>query len=146
VADLPDSGLVDAALMERLANDAALMALCPGGVYWSLRPETTPAATAFVLVAYYDGDRVDGFGGPLWETTVYTVKAVILNTSRTPARQAAARIHALLEGQLLDLSDAGYVPMHLARTDRIAFNELDPANKAMWHHHGGLYALMDYPA
>lgn len=140
---MADTGLVDAAVMEVLANDAALMALCPDGVYWGLRPE---GATAFVLVALFDHDEEPGLDSrTLYEQTTYLVKAVIMARTRTPTRQAAARIHELLHGVILDLSTAGSVAMALQRVDRVAYPELDTANKAVWHHGGGQYELMHYP-
>lgn len=144
---MADSGLVDAAVMEILAQDATLTGLCPDGVYWSVvppRPAPALPATAFVIVAHFDSTERPGFGVPLYETTIYLVKAVIQNTSRSPARQAAARIQKLLQGVMLDLTDAGYTPMDLRRLERVAYPELDPANKAPWHHAGGQYALMHY--
>lgn len=144
---MADTGLVDAALMEVLANDAALAALCPGGVYWGLRPPPDELVhTAFVIVLLFDHAEEPGLSGiTLYERTTYLVKAVILSKSRTPTRQAAARIHALLHGQMLDLTPAGYVAMDLRRVERVAYTELDPANKAIWHHGGGQYESMHYP-
>ena len=45
---------------------------------------------------------------------------------------------------ILDLT-AGYTAMALTRIDRRAYTELDPANKATWHHHGAQYELFSYP-
>ena len=70
---------------------------------------------------------------------------MIFATSKTPARQAAARIHELLHGAVLDLTPAGYTAMDCARVDRRAYPEIDLVNKATWHHHGGQYELMSYP-
>lgn len=142
---MADSGLVDAAVIEILANDATLAALCPDGVYWGLRPAQAPAPRSFVIVALFDHREEPGFGGTLYERTTYLVKAVVLATSKTPARQAAARIDALLIGAILDLAPAGYTAMDCRRVDRIAYPELDLANKATWFHHGGQYELMSYP-
>jgi len=143
---MADTGLVDAALMELLANDAALGALCPGGVYWGIRPPPDEGLTAFVIVMLFDHNEEPGLSGiTLYERTTYLVKAVIMAKSRTPTRQAAARIHELLQGVILDLTPAGYVAMDLHRVDRVAYPELDPANKAVWHHGGGQYELMHYP-
>jgi hypothetical protein len=142
---MSDAGLVDAAVMEVLANDAALSALCPDGVYWGIRPAAAPAPHAFVIVALFDHREEPAFGGTLYEKTNYLVKAVIHSTSKTPARQAAARIHELLHGVILDLTAAGYIAMDVRRLDRVAYPEIDLANKSTWHHHGGQYEVMSYP-
>lgn len=140
---MADTGLVDSALMELLANDAALTALCPDGVYWGVRP---PGATAFVLVLLFTSlDRPGLNGITLHERTIYLVKSVVMAKSRTVPRQAAARIHELLHGTMLDLSAAGYAAMNLARIERVAYPEIDDANKAVWHHTGGQYELMAHP-
>jgi hypothetical protein len=143
---MADAGLVDAAVVEVLANDAALMTLCPDGVYWDIRPGGSPAPGAFVIVSHFDYRREPGLGGTtLYEEMIYWVVARIAATSKVPARQAAARIDALLHGTLLDLSAAGYTAMDCARVERRAYTDVDPVNKTTWHHHGGQYALMSYP-
>jgi hypothetical protein len=143
---MADAGLVDAAVVEVLANDAALAALCPHGVYWDLRPATSPPATAFVIVSHFDYRATPGLDDvTLYERMLYWVVARIAGTSKVQARQAAARIHALLQGTLLDLSAAGYTPMQCSRVDRRADSDRDPVDKSTWHYHGGLYELMSYP-
>jgi len=144
---MADAGLVDAAVMEVLANDAALSTLCPDGVYWGIRPAASPAPGAFVIVALFDHREQPALDGDtLYERTNYLVKAVIFATSKTPARQAAARIHQLLHGAILDLTAAGYIAMDCRRLDRVAYPEIDLVNKATWHHHGGQYEVMSYPS
>jgi len=141
-----DAGLVDAAVMERLANDGVLATLCPDGVYWGIRPGGSPAPGAFVIVALFDHREEPALASDtLYEKTNYLVKAVIAGTSKTPARQAAARIHELLHGVLLDLTAAGYTAMDFRRLDRVSYPEIDLVNKATWHHAGGQYELMSYP-
>ena len=143
---MADAGLVDAAVMEVLANDAALAALCPDGVYWDIRPGGSPAPGAFVIVSHFDYRATPGLDDDtLYERMLYWVVARIMATSKVAARQAGARIHELLHGQLLDLSAAGYTAMSCARIDRRADTDVDPVNKATWHYHGGLYELMSYP-
>jgi hypothetical protein len=140
---MSDSGLVDAAVMEVLANDATLTALCPDGVFWGRAPA---GATAFVIAALIDHSEQPALDRQtLYETTVYLVKAVILNASKTPSRTAAARIHVLLHGAQLDLAPAGYQVMACQRLERVAYPELDPINAVTWHHGGGQYAVMSYP-
>jgi hypothetical protein len=131
--------------MELLANDAELTALCPDGVWWGLRrPE---GGKAFVIVTLFDAPAP--FRGlldvTLYERSIYLVRATVYGTLRAQARQAAARIHALLDGALPDLAPAGHIAMDLHRVDRLAYVEDDPANKAVWQHCGGQYELMHYP-
>jgi len=141
---MADTGLVDAAVMEVLANDAALRALCPEGVFWGRAPQ---GATAFVIVALFDAlDTPALAGDTLYERTVYLVKAVILDSSKTPSRTAAARVHVLLHGVVLDLTPAAYVALNCRRLERVAYVEIDPVNSATWHHAGGQYELLSYPA
>jgi len=143
---MADSGLVDAAVMEVLANDSALAALCPDGVYWGIRPGGSPAPGAFVIVLLFDHREQPALAGDtLYERTNYLIKAVVFGTSKTPARQAAARIHELLHGAELDLTPAGYTAMDCRRLDRVAYPEIDQMNKATWHHHGGQYEVWSYP-
>lgn len=132
--------------MEHLANDAALMALCPDGVYWGA-PQ--PGCTAFVIVALFDGTERPGLSGTtLYERTVYLVKAVMLSQGGSEARQAAARIHALLQNAELDLSAAGYQSMLCRRIEPLRLPpEFDPDEKsARWQHVGGQYEVWSYPA
>lgn len=144
---MSDIGLVDAAVVEVLANDAALTALCPDGVFWDIRPSGAPAPQAFVIVSHFDYRAEPGLNDDtLYERMLYWVVARVLSTSKTPARLAAARIHELLDGAILDLTAAGYTAMACARVDRRAYTEVDPANKSTWHHHGAQYELWSYPS
>lgn len=141
---MPDVGLVDAVIVSILANDPELAALCPDGVWWGLRrPEE---GTAFVIVTLFDSPAaLPGLQDvTLYERSVYLVRATVLGTARANARQAAARIDALLDHRLPNLSAAGHVAMNCKRVDRVAFLEDDPTNKAVWHHAGGQYELMHY--
>lgn len=143
---MADAGLVDAAVVERLANDAELAALCPDGVYFDIRPGSDPSPGAFVIVSLFDYRSTLGLNGvTLYERMLYWVVARVADTSRAQARQAAARIDVLLHGVTLDLSAAGYTPMLCQRIDRRAYTEVDPINKATWHHHGGQYEVTSYP-
>ena len=143
---MADAGLVDAVIVETLANDAVLASLCPDGVYWDLRPSGSPAPIAFVIVSLFDYRPTPGLDdATLYERMLYWVVARHLATSKVAARQAAARIHELLHGAIFDLSSAGYTAMQCARVDRRADTDVDQANKTTWHYHGGLYELMSYP-
>ena len=67
---MPDSSAVDAALVAKLAGDAALMALTPDGVYFDLAPEGSKAFVLLGHVAHVDepmlGGRRRGKCSPTW--------------------------------------------------------------------------------
>lgn len=140
---MADSGLIDSALMSVLANDAALAGYCPNGVYYGVAP---PGSTAFVTVQLMDHvDRPGLDSVTLLERGLYMVKAILLTSSSTPARQAAARIQDLLDQATLDLAAAGYVPMVCRRIERYRAVEVDPVDKsARWQHQGGTYEVTAY--
>ena len=142
---MADRSLVDAALLERLANDAALRALCPDGAYWDLAPA---GARAFVLMALLDGSEVPALQRETgYERTIYLAKAVVLTSGGTVTRDAAARIHELLHQVDLDLAAAGYVALICKRIEPIRYTEVDPAEpSARWQHRGGQYEVMAYPS
>jgi hypothetical protein len=141
---MADRSLVDAALLELLANDAPLAALCPDGAFWDLAPA---GAKAFVLAGIVDGTETPGLDSTtLYESTIYLVKAVVLTSGGSVTRNAAARIHQLLQHADLDLAAAGYSPMVLKRIEPIRYTEVDPIEKsARWQHRGGQYELLSYP-
>jgi hypothetical protein len=141
---MADPSYVDTALMMVLANDAALMALCPHGVWWGAPPQ---GATKSVIVALLDhSDRPALDSKTLYERSVYLVKAVLLMVDGATPQGAAARIHELLHNAVLDLSGSGYEEMSLRRIERLRLPpEVDPLNKARWQHEGGQYELMAYP-
>jgi len=141
---MADASLVDAALLEVLANDPTLAALCPDGAFWDLAPA---GARAFVVASLMDAADVPALDSQtLYERAVYVVKAVVLASGGTVTRDAAARIHALLEHATLDLTAAGYGDMVLHRIERLRYTELDPVEKsARWQHRGGQYELVSYP-
>ena len=140
---MADSGLVDSALMSVLASDATLLGFCPNGVYYGVAP---PGSTAFVTVQLMDHVDPPGLDATtLLERGLYMVKAIILTSSSTPARQAADRIHDLLDQATLDLASAGYVPMVCRRIERYRTIEVDPVDKsARWQHQGGTYEVVSY--
>jgi hypothetical protein len=146
---MADAGLVDAAVMARLANDATLAALCPDGVYWGAAPPRQPPATAFVIVAQlHHAQRPALDSATLYEQTLYLVKAVMLTPSAAPPRQAAQRIDALLHNADLDLAPAGYAAIACRRIERVHTPpEIDPLDiSARWQHVGGQYELWSYPS
>jgi len=131
-----DSSAVDAALVAKLAGDAALMALTPDGVYFDLAPE---GSKQFVLVGHVAHVDEPAFGGTAWEVFTYVVKAVTPGPSAETAKAAAARIHEVLDGARLE--PVGYVDMHCARVERVREQERDDLNEVRWNHRGGHYEI-----
>jgi hypothetical protein len=126
-----DTGAVDAAVIAVLAEDAALVALCPDGVWYAVAGQ---GAQAFVLVdranheidanVFDSDDRMEVLG----ETFTYEVTAVIPETAPVKARQAGARIRALLDGNSL-LAPAGFqLQKPIIERSGIRFPEPDPNN------------------
>jgi len=143
---MADVSLVDAAVIARLASDAALQALCPDGVWYSVAPQDS---TAFVIVARMDHsirpaqDATTEY--TLYEQAIYLVKAVLRHTAATTAAQAAARIHALLHHAELDLTAAGYTAMLCHCIEPLRLPEVDRITNTTWQHEGGQYELWSYP-
>ena len=140
--DVADVAAVDAALLARLAGDAPLAALLPGGVYL----DTAPAnETRFAIVEHRTHEDVEGFDTALYETFQYRVTARVLETTGVDANAAAYRIHELLEDAPL-AAIAGYAHMTTLRVDRIKRTEVDAIdNDLHWQHAGGDYEVFMSP-
>lgn len=124
--------------MAKLAGDSQLMAICTDGVYFGVAAKDK---TRFVVVSLSTSFDEPMFGARAFEDVTYLVKAVLLDTGGTAARNAAARIDALLENQPLTI--AGYSHMVTQRVERVRYTEVDPENPdARWQHQGGLYQVM----
>jgi len=133
---------VDAALVAVLANDAALLALLPDGVYLDNPPAN---ATRFVIVQYQIHEDVEGFRAPLYESFLYGVTARVLETSVATANAAALRIHELLQDQILT-GIAGYTHMSTLRVGRVQTRDIDPIdNDIRWQIAGGDYEIFVSP-
>jgi len=144
---MADAGLVDKVVMDVLAADATLAALCPDGVFWALAAPHQPTPTAYVIVALVDHSERPALNGEtLYERTIYLVKAVMLTPGGADPGGAALRIHELLHGVELDLSPAGYAAMLSRQLERVRYTELDALNKLRWQHVGGQYEVWSYPA
>jgi hypothetical protein len=144
---VPDSSAVDTAVIARLASDATLAALLPGGVHFGLAPQGT---TAFALVTIDETADIAVFAAApaarrAIEVITYAVQAVVLTSAMAPATDAAARIDALLEDQPLTV--AGYGWLSTVRVERLRDpGELDPGDKSVrWQHHGGRYRVQVTP-
>ena len=135
-----DTGTVDAAVIAVLAADAALTALCPDGVWYGVAGQ---GAKAFVLVdrAQHEIDHnVFGDADVLGESFVFEVTAVIPETSPEKARQAGARIRALLDGNDT-LAPAGFaLQKPVVEIVSVHYPEPDPNNPdRVVQHWGGHY-------
>ena len=133
-----DSSDIDAALMARLGSDAALVALCPNGVY---ADEAPPGATRFVIVSLVEETDEAVFGGRAIEDALYLVEARMLSTiAGANIKAAAARIDALLEDQPLTV--AGYTGMACHRESRVRMTEVDEIDPSIrWYRRGGNYRV-----
>lgn len=138
---MPDSSAVDAAIVAKLASDAALMALTPDGVYFDLAPEGSKTFVLVAHLAHVDEPLLDG--ATAWEQFTYLVKAVTPGPSAETAKAAAARIHELLEDA--QLMPEGYVDMRCARVERVREQERDDINEVRWNHRGGHYEVWVSP-
>jgi hypothetical protein len=143
---MPDSAEVDRAIVNRLSADAALLALTPDGVYVN---EAKQGKTKFTLVSMISGlDTGQMAEAPAprraLEDVLYAIKAVIMDSSRTAAGNAAKRIDELMEDQPLTI--VGYGCLSVERTERIDETEVDEIDKSIrWQHRGGRYRVLVSP-
>jgi len=132
---------VDVALVAVLANDAALMALLPDGVWLDVGKDD---ATRFAIVQHQSHVDEEGFRAPLYEEFRYRVTARVLDKAVTAADAAAYRIHELLEDQVLTVT--GYTHMATLRVERIKTTEIDAIdNNIRWQIVGGDYEVFVSP-
>jgi len=145
VRAVPDSSLVEDALLAVLLNDPSLAALLADGVWWDVAGE---GAKQFGIVSLIEHSDVPTMGGRAWEDYLFLVKAVMLNASSAQIRAATLRIDQLLDEQPLVVE--GYGCMAMFRESRVRYTENDAENAAIrWLHRGGRYrvqvALTDAP-
>lgn len=135
---MADTSDIAAALIAKLGSDAALLALCPNGVYWDQAP---PGATRFVIVSFVSAEDVGVFGGRAIEDGLYHVEARMLSTvAGANPKAAAARIEALLEDQPLTV--AGYAWMTTHREAPTRITEVDAVDPSIqWLRRGGHYRI-----
>lgn len=135
-----NSSDIDNALIARLGSDAALLALCPNGVYMD---EAQPGCVRFVIVSIVHAADVAVFGGRAIEDILYFVEAVMLNVPPSPIADiyaAAARLDQLLEEQPLEVT--GYHWMTTFRESRDRHTEPDRLNTNLrWLRRGGHYRV-----
>lgn len=138
---MADSSDIDNALVAKLGADAALLALCPNGVYFDLAP---PNATRFVLVSIVHADDETTYDAhPAVEGVTYAVKAVHLKSAGGDIKGAAARIHAVLQDQPLTAPGYRWSTTHRDDDDpRIRYTEPDDKDPSIiWYHRGGNYRV-----
>jgi hypothetical protein len=139
---MPDSSDVDAALVAKLGTDAALLALCPDGVFVDEAPS---GSTRFVIVSLIDAHDEPMLGGRAFEDALYLVEARMLSTvAGANIKGAAARIDALLEMGTLTIT--GYTLMVMRRVERVRLTEVDEHDSSIrWYRRGGRYQVMVSP-
>lgn len=132
-----DSSLIDAAIVSKLLNDSALMAICTDGVWFD---EAKQGAQKFVIVSLVDEFDEGKFGGRAYESALYLVKAVVLSSTGADAKAAAARIDAALDEQTI--TAAGYTCMTVHREGRVRYVEVDDVDASIrWQHRGGNFRV-----
>jgi hypothetical protein len=146
VLPLPDSGAVDAAVVQQLATDETLSALVPGGVVFDVAQLGVTNAVIVTLLSHNESyvettDVIDP--ASVVERPVYLVKVVDSRSSGVPARQAAHRIHQLLQG--VDFPIVGFRLLRSERIERIRYTEYDQTTGQRWQHRGGHYQLWVTP-
>lgn len=145
---MSDPAAVDTALAALLSSDAALTALCPGGVFYAVAPQDAEGGVVVYILEDHQTQPMFG-GGSAWEEFTYTVQAVIPGTAGEPTRDANARIADLLRTWPTRPADqpAGYVVAYVVqRYDRPA-PELDTVNlDNRWQIRGGHYLVTAQPS
>ena len=142
-----DASAVDTAVIAKLAGDAQLLALLPGGVHFGLAPQ---GVTAFALVEVDETADIGVFDlvparRRAIEVITYLVQAVLPTSAMGPATQAAARIDVLLQDQPLTIP--GYTWLSTVRVERLRpAGEPDAGDKNIrWQHAGGRYRIQAAP-
>lgn len=152
---MPDSGLIDNALVAKLGADATLLSYAQNGAYWE--NDGPPGMTLFVEVSLVDSNDWLMFEARAAEEVIYQVKAVFRSNAgatelavRTAIRQAAARIDELLDPQppaaSATLTVSGYTLAIIERAEdfpRIHFTEIDEVDpRIKWFHRGAQYRVV----
>lgn len=136
------SGAIDVAIVARLAGDATLAGLAPGGVFRDVAPQGV--VEPFVVVTQAAHEDEYQFRGLAWESYLYAIKAVHGATSGASAQSAADRIHALMQDASPTI--AGFRTMLIQRDSRIAYVEVDDRSDRRYQHRGGLYRVVAEPS
>lgn len=136
------SGNVDLALIAKLAGDATLATLAPGGVFREVAPQGVAEPYVIVqLIGHRDDYQLNR--AQAFEDCTYMVKAVQQANSGTAVQAVADRVQALLHNGTLTIT--GYRLVNLMRTERIAYVEIDEDRDRRYQHRGGLYEVLVEP-
>lgn len=129
------SSAVEAALYARLAGDATLAGLAPGGVW----RDNAPLGTTGVIVTFTFVSGIDQY--TLADRALtrfnYLVKAITPGESAVPAWNAANRVEALLTDQPLPISTGSV--MSVRRDSIISMTETDGGET---YQHAGAYYII----
>jgi len=137
---MADSSDVDAALVSRLAGDAALAALMQSGAFVFI-DEAPTGSSRFVIVSLVDEFDVAQFGGRSHEDNLFLVEARMLSTAGGAIKTAAARIDALLEQATFSIP--GFSLMTCHRERRVRSTEVDDLDSSIrWFRRGGNYRVV----
>lgn len=139
---MPSTAAVDAAVIAKLANDATLSGLAPGGIYRDTAPQGV--STPYVIVSQVSHEDDYSIGSQAFESIRYLVKAVDMNTSGTAAQAVADRVQTLL--QTVTLTITGYRSVWVQREERVVYVEVDDASDRRYQHRGGIYLVMVEPS
>ncbi len=132
---MPDSSLIDQALLAHLGSDATLLSHAVNGIYYQEAPE---GSKAFVIVSLVDEHDEGVFGQRAYEDALYMVEARMASTAGGNIQAAAARIDELLED--VEIPVAGYGFMACYRESRLRMTEVDDADPSIrWFRRGGMY-------
>ena len=141
ITRLADTSDVDAAVINALQTDAALMALTPDGVFWDYAPT---GSTRYVVVQQDDHVQSYVQQSVLWERILYSVISVIQSASGTESKAAAARIRQILQDArfpipnyaIVKCDEAGRIPRRV---------EIDEETDQRWQWRGGQYEVIVAP-
>lgn len=129
-------------MIAKLANDATLSGLAPGGIYRDTAPQGV--STPYVIVSQVSHEDDYSIGSQAFESIRYLVKAVDMNTSGTAAQAVADRVQTLL--QTVTLTITGYRSVWVQREERVVYVEVDDASDRRYQHRGGIYLVMVEPS
>lgn len=135
---------VDTAIVQRLAGDATLAALLPGGVFWDV---ATLGATQYVVVSQMSHDTEYVLPNVvLWERVLYQVKVVVKGSSGIPlVEDAYTRIFQLLQNQEAALSTPSYTLRAFRFVERVRATEVEEQTDQKWQHEGAHYECLAVP-
>lgn len=128
---------IDTGLVGKLAADATLTGLAPGGVWYETAPQNT--SEPFVIVSQLASE--DDWVLPAtrrFDDRRYLVKAVQQSASASGTDAAAARVDALLEAGTITAT--GYQTVLMRREVRVRYLERD--GDLRWQHSGGEYRVL----